>query len=126
MLQQLLEFIPDDVHLLMAMTPVPLGLAAPPSRPGVYMLLVGQDIMYVGEAKGRKGLRDRILSKHLSGDDSHAIQRAFLTDFPDRMVRRNHIRANVLVRWVPIDDLARVSVVERALIWLHRPLWNRT
>ena len=28
-----------------------------------------------------KGLRDRLLSKHVSGDDSHSIQRAFKLEF---------------------------------------------
>ena len=125
MLEDLLKTIPVDFQSLMAMSPVPLGLADPPSCPGVYMLLVNQDVMYVGEAKGRKGLRDRLLNKHISGDDNHAIQRAFLLDFPDRLVRRGHIRSTVHVRWLPMDDLDRVSVVERALIWLYRPPWNR-
>jgi hypothetical protein len=125
MFDDLFKSITADGESLMAMQPVLLDLATPPSLPGVYMLLIGDDIMYVGEAKARKGLRDRLLFKHLSGDEGHATQRAFALDFPDRVARRNHIRSTVSVRWILIDDLDRVSVVERALIWLHRPPWNR-
>ena len=81
--------------------------------------------MYVGEAKGSKGLRDRLLSKHISGDDSHAIQRAFLGQFPDRTLRRDHIKRTVSARWITIDDDGRVSAVEQFLIWLHDPEWNK-
>jgi hypothetical protein len=68
----------------------------------------------------------RSLSKHIFGDDKHAIQRAYLADFPDRSLRREHIRANVLVRWVEIADPERVAAVERVLICLlGRPEWNK-
>jgi hypothetical protein len=89
------------------------------------MLLVDNEIVYVGEAKGAKGLRDRLLSKHISGDDNHAIQRAFKPDFPDRGLRRDHIKRTVSARWLPIADPARVSTVERFLIWLYDPPWNK-
>lgn len=89
------------------------------------MLLVDGNVKYVGEAKGGKGLRDRLLSKHMSGDDNHAIQRAYKLDFPDRSLRREHIKKTVFARWLPIADPARVSVVERLLIWLYNPPWNR-
>jgi len=89
------------------------------------MLLVDGEVMYVGEAKGREGLRDRLLSKHLSGDDGHAIQRAYKLDFPDRALRRAHIKETVFARWLPISDTARVSTVERLLIWLYSPPWNK-
>ncbi len=49
------------------------------------MLLLDETVVYVGEAKGSKGLRDRLLSKHLSGDESHAIQRAFADTFPTEL-----------------------------------------
>lgn len=89
------------------------------------MLLVGDVVMYVGEAKGSKGLRDRLLSKHISGDDNHAIQRAYKAEFPDRSLRREHIKKTVLARWLPIADPARVSAVEQFLIWLYNPPWNK-
>ena len=124
-LSDLLAAIADDVQAILRATNVLLGDANPPSTSGVYMLSVGDEVTYVGEAKGGKGLRDRLLSKHLSGDDNHAIQRAFLVDFPDRLLRRDHIRATVSARWVEIADRDRVSAVERTLICLYRPRWNK-
>jgi hypothetical protein len=115
----------DDVAKLLAVSPELLGRANPPKVCGVYMLLVGDEIMYVGKANGLKGLRDRLLSKHISGDDKHAIQRAFKADFPDRALRREHIKKTVLARWVSIADPARASTVEQLLIWLCDPPWNR-
>ena len=120
-----LKLIADDAADLLAVSPVLLGRASPPNVYGVYMLLVGGQIMYVGEAKGRKGLRDRLLGKHISGDDDHAIQRAYKTEFPDRNLRRDHIKKTVFARWLPIADPLRVSAAERLLIWLHDPPWNR-
>jgi hypothetical protein len=114
-----------DITKLLAEKPTLLGQARPPNGYGVYMLLVGSDIMYVGEAKGSEGLRDRLLRKHISGDDNHAIQRAFKEDFPDRTLRRDHIKKTVSARWLAITDPARVSAVERVLIWLYNPPWNR-
>lgn len=124
-LEGILSAITEDVHAVLKAPVVPLGSAMPPFTSGVYMLSVGGRVKYVGEAKGSKGLRDRLLSKHLSGDDNHAIQRAYLADFPDRLLRREHIRANVYVQWLEIDDRDRVSAVERVLICLFRPVWNR-
>lgn len=124
-LDDILFAIAEDVRAVLTAPAVPLGTASPPSTSGVYLLSVGEKVTYVGEAKGNKGLRDRLLSKHLSGDDNHAIQRAYLADFPDRLLRRDHIRANVLVRWLEIADRDRVTAVERVLIWLYRPAWNK-
>ena len=119
-----LELINDDVAALLAAPSVLLGVANPPDVSGVYMLSVGDEIVYAGEAKGSKGLRDRLLRKHISGDDNHAIQRAYKAEFPDRALRRNHIKSAVSARWLPIADPARVSTVERFLIWLYEPPWN--
>ena len=98
-LDRAFELIRDDITALLTSSPVLLGVANPPNVFGVYMLLVDDEILYVGEAKGRKGLRDRLLSKHISGDDNHAIQRAFKPDFPDRGLRRDHIKRTVSARW---------------------------
>ncbi|KJC36719.1 hypothetical protein UB31_35650 [Bradyrhizobium sp. LTSP849] len=124
-LDDALLLVRDDVTKILLAAPVLLGLASPPDVKGVYMLLEGDEVMYVGEAKGKKGLRDRLLSKHLSGDDGHAIQRAYLVKFPDRQLRREHMKKTVHVRWLQIDEPARVSAVERVLIWLYDPPWNR-
>lgn len=120
-----LQSIELDVRALLSAAPVLLGDADPPAVNGVYMLSVGDVVKYVGEAKGSGGLRDRLLRKHLSGDDSHAIQRAYLNEFPDRSLRRKHIKQTVMARWTPIDDGGRVSAVEQVLIWLYDPEWNK-
>jgi hypothetical protein len=120
-----LGLVGDDVAALLAFSPVSLGAANPPNVTGVYMRLVDSEIVYVGEAKGANGLRDRLLSKHISGDDNHAIQRAFKPDFPDRGLRRIHIKKTVYARWLSIADPARVSTVERFLIWQYEPAWNK-
>jgi hypothetical protein len=125
-LEDILSAIAEDVQAVLKAPAVPLGKATPPFTSGVYVLSVGNEVTYVGEAKGSKGLRDRLLSKHLYGDDNHAIQRAYLEDFPNRLLRRDHIRANVLVRWLEIADRDRVSAVERVLICLCHPAWNKT
>lgn len=61
---------------------VPLGQATPPPTTGVYAFVHDGTIKYVGEAIGSKGLRDRLLSKHISGDKGHTLQRIFSPDFP--------------------------------------------
>ena len=125
-LENILSAIAGDVQALLKAPAILLGKATPPSTTGVYMLSVGGEVTYVGEAKGGKGLRDRLLSKHVSGDDSHAAQRAYLADFPNRSLRRDHIRATVLAQWLEIADLDRVSAVERVLLCLFQPIWNKT
>jgi hypothetical protein len=124
-LDNLLSLIADDVRAVLEAPTVLLGLAKPPYTSGVYILSVGDKVTYVGEAKGSKGLRDRLLS-NISGDNDHAIQRAYLAEFPDRLLRRDHIKANVHARWFEIPDLDRVSAVERVLICLLQPEWNYT
>ncbi|MFC7706102.1 hypothetical protein ACFQXB_18125 [Plastorhodobacter daqingensis] len=116
--------IANDVAALLSQPCVPMGAAKPPSSTGVYILTIGDDVMYVGEAKGKKGLKDRLTAKHISGDDSHAIQRAFKMEFPDRSVRREHIKKTVFARWLEISPDHRVSAVERTLIWMFDPPWN--
>jgi hypothetical protein len=125
-LDNALSLILKDVEALVANNPVVIDEAQPPNDHGVYMLLVDGVVMYVGEAKGSKGLRDRILAKHVSGDDNHAIQRAFREEFPDRGLRRDHIKKTVFARWLNIAEPARISAVERVLIWLYEPVWNLT
>jgi hypothetical protein len=125
-IDEALKIARDDVTNLLAAVPELLGKANPPDFHGVYMFLVEDKIMYVGEAKGSEGLRDRILRKHVSGDDTHAAQRAYQLDFPDRRLRREHIKKTVFVQWLPIAGPRRVSAVERLLIWMYDPPWNKT
>ena len=114
------------VHDLLSQSPVPLGQAQPPATPGVYLLFRNGEICYVGEAKGSGGLHDRLRNKHVSGDDNHAIQRALRDEFPDRKLRREYIKNNVLATWVVVNDFDAIAVMERILIWLLGcPRWNR-
>ena len=87
--------------------------------------MINDKHMYVGEAKGLGGLYDRIMRKHVSGDDRHALQRYFKVDFPDRAIRRDHIMGNVQVKWVIVENILSVTVVERLAIWLLEPPLNR-
>ncbi len=64
-LEDIISAIADDVRALLKAPAIPLGKATPPSASGVYLPSVGDDVTYVGEAKGSKGLRDRLLSKHI-------------------------------------------------------------
>lgn len=116
--------ISEDINEVISQASVLLGKANPPTTTGVYILSMDEKVMYVGEAKGSKGLKDRLLSKHLSGDDNHAVQRAFKEKFPDRKVRREQIKKSVYAQWLEIPDALRVSTVERALIWMFDPPWN--
>jgi len=124
-LDDIFRSIGEDVSGILSTMPVPLETADPPNTLGVYILRVENEVMYVGEAKGSKGLRDRLLSKHISGDDNHAVQRAFKEDFPDRQLRRAHIKKTVFAQWREIEHPDRVSAVERTLIWMFSPPWNR-
>lgn len=120
------EAFSDYIQSLLDSPAVPLRVAAPPEQPGVYALIYNQEIVYIGSANGSSGLRDRLLNKHISGDDNHAIQRALKADFPVRLHRREHIKDSISAKWVAIEDSPAVAVVERLLIWLITPPWNRT
>lgn len=111
---------------LVAAPPIIVGRAMPPSTSGVYAFSIGEEIVYVGESAGSRGLRDRIKSKHLSGDDSHALQAAFLFEFPDRKSRRAHLKEKIGVRWVEIPDSLLVSVVEKLAIFVLKPRFNHS
>jgi hypothetical protein len=76
---------------------------------------------YVGIAAN---LCDRF-RKHVSGDESHAIQRALAERFVDRTARRSFIKENVRAKWIVQKDPARLADLERLLIWLYQPTWNR-
>jgi len=123
-LHDVMSAISEDIDKVLSQPSVTLGQANPPTKSGIYILSLEDKVMYVGEAEGRKGLKDRLLSKHISGDDNHAIQRAFKEDFADRTMRREHIKKHVHAQWLEISDELRVSAVERTLIWMFNPPWN--
>ncbi|WP_334064338.1 hypothetical protein [Alteromonas genovensis] len=102
-----------------------LGEAKPPNEIGVYALYFEDTLMYVGEAKGKKGLQDRLISKHISGDDNHTLHKAFLARFPDKNRRKAFIKLNIYAKWIVIECPETVSAVERLLIWSLRPAWNK-
>lgn len=115
-----------DMQNLLSARPCLMDEADPPSKPGVYMIHDhNQQLAYIGEAKGSGGLRDRLLSKHMSGDDSHAIQRAYKTSYPDRKERREFIRNNVSARWVETVNASSAVALERIAILIFDPPWNR-
>jgi excinuclease UvrABC nuclease subunit len=99
-----------------------LGQANPPDEPGVYVLLDETTVVYVGIATN---LNDRLRNKHISGDESHAIQRAYADRFPDRIERRGFIKQHVRAKWLVLNDPGRAADLERLLIWLYEPSWNR-
>jgi hypothetical protein len=102
-----------------------VGNASPPETNGVYAFSISNEIIYVGEAAGSSGLRDRILRKHVSGDEGHALQRGFQDRFPDRQERRAFIKSNVHVHWIEIPDSLMVSLVEKLAIEILKPRLNQ-
>ncbi|MEJ6120844.1 GIY-YIG nuclease family protein [Vibrio sp. 2-Bac 85] len=125
-LATLLPEIETYLESLFEMDPVLFAVAQPSKKPGTYIIYNHDGILsYIGEAKGSGGLKDRLLSKHLSGDDKHAIQRAYKSQFPDRLERRNYIKENISVRWVETKDANTASMIERILISMFNPPWNK-
>ena len=114
----------QHLNALLNACPAPIGSSQPPDTNGVYAFSIADEIIYVGEASGSGGLRDRIKRKHVSGDNGHALQKALSTDFPDRAERREHIKSSVFVQWVEIPDSLMVSLVERLGILTLLPKLN--
>ena len=69
-----------------------LAGATPPSDIGVYALYFENKLKYIGEAKGQKGLKDRLLNKHISGDDSHTLHKVFKSAYPNKDERKDFIK----------------------------------
>jgi hypothetical protein len=101
-----------------------VGDARPPEKNGVYAFSIDGEIIYVGEASGSSGLRDRICRKHVSGDDGHALQKEFQKWFPDRLQRRAFIKETISVQWVEIPDSLMVTLVEKLAIACLKPRLN--
>ncbi len=125
-LDRVLPEIESYISKLMDSEKVLFREASPPKEPGTYIVYDHENnLSYIGEAKGSGGLKDRLISKHLSGDDNHAIQRAYKWSHPDRGLRREYIKNNVSVRWVATRDANTALAVERLLILMFNPPWNR-
>jgi hypothetical protein len=105
---------------------VSVGAAAPPTKNGVYAFSLDDEIIYVGEAAGSGGLKDRILRKHVSGDEGHALQNELTLRFPDRIDRRNFIKNAIDVQWIEIADSLMVSLVEKLAIAVIQPRLNKS
>lgn len=123
--KRLAETLPS-VKLMLSQEKLSVRESAPPQSNGVYIFYdESGEVSYVGQASGAKGLKDRIKSKHVSGDDRHALQRAFVDRFPDRSERREYIKDNLTVSWIEIEDINIIGHTEHFLIWLFQPKWNR-
>ena len=111
----------SEVELLMRCAPLTLGNAHPPEERGVYVFYdENETISYVGIAAN---LHDRF-HKHVSGDESHAIQRAYKDRFPDRTLRRRFIKDNVRAKWLILNTPYMCADLERLIIWLLQCPWN--
>jgi|AACY02.9.fsa_nt_gi Nuclease subunit of the excinuclease complex len=119
-----LPILKEYVSALFSRQKVLIGKATLSTKSGVYAFYYEDTLMYIGEAKGNGGLKDRVLSKHVSGDGRHTLQKAFLKRFPDRTQRREFIKQNIYVQWIEIECKESVPLVERLLIWSLRPKWN--
>lgn len=101
-----------------------LGDAIPPRVNGVYAFSYEGHVVYVGEAAGSGGLYDRVIKKHLAGDEGHVLQKELGGRFPDRLLRRQWIKQNIWVQWVEIRDSLMATAVEKFAILIIEPSWN--
>lgn len=125
-LNKLFPDLESYISQIMKAEKILFGDANPSREPGAYIIYDHEgNLSYIGEAKGSGGLRDRLLSKHLSGDDNHAIQRAYKESHLDRALRREYIKKNIRVQWVETKDANTALAVERLLILMFNPPWNR-
>lgn len=88
--ERLKDFLPE-VRSVFDGERVPRGRASATNVHGVYVLYDETDnVVYVGQAAGRAGLKDRF-GKHISGDSSHAAQRALLAKIPEKPERNSKL-----------------------------------
>ncbi len=122
LLQRRWEQFAGEIRSLLQTPAITLGETRPPKEAGVYILFDEYTtIAYVGIAKD---LYDRFC-KHISGDESHAIQRALADRLPNRLERRKFIKEHVRAKWLVHSDATRLADLERLLIWLYQPPWNK-
>ena len=90
--------------------------------PGVYVIYDHRgNPKYVGSSDRVWG---RLGDKHVSGDNSHAIQRAYLLAIPDKEKRVSFIQKHIKVHIVETSSLAEAVDLENRLIAKYRPSWN--
>ena len=102
----------------------PLGVAKPPFAPGVYALFFEGERVYVGVARGNRGLRNR-KRNYIGGDDGHTTHRAFLSLIPDKIQRTAFIKSNVSMAWHVTESSIIAEDLEKKLIAFLKPKWNR-
>jgi hypothetical protein len=89
---------------------------------GVYVVYAHRgEPKYVGSTDR---LWDRLGSKHVAGDDGHAVQRAFSKAIPDRKARRAFLRRYLKVSYVETSTLEEAKALEHQLLKKYKPAWN--
>ncbi|MDF3414106.1 hypothetical protein HKX54_06540 [Sulfitobacter sp. M57] len=101
-----------------------LEVAKPPYSSGVYALFFESQRVYVGVARGKKGLRNR-KRNYVGGDERHTTHRQFIQRFPEKSERTAFILKNVSMAWFEIETAQLAEETEVRLISLLKPAWNR-
>lgn len=120
-IDQLKQLVDDHLGIARA---VPLGVAKLPYSPGVYTLFFGGEPVYIGVARGEKGLRNR-KRNYVGGDDGHTTHREFLSIIPDKSERTAFIKANVAMAWHEVKTAKIAEDLGKNLVSLLKPRWNR-
>lgn len=115
------EFAAEHLSVELA---IRLGEAKPPYAPGVYALFHGGERVYIGVARGKKGLRNR-KRNYVSGDERHTTHRELEEIYPLKMERTAYIEQNVLMIWYVTETDVEAEELERAFLRSIRPIWNR-
>ena len=90
-------------------TAYPWSVSSIPRTPGVYMIIAGADIVYVGQAKK---LRDRI-EEHISDSETNSALKALIKKY------------NVSIMYFEIADTAKLDDIECDLYDLYKPVCNQ-
>jgi hypothetical protein len=109
-----------------------------PEAAGLYVIYLEQplEVLYVGQAKRRTkasarsqpdGLRFRIMRNHLAyqGDDNFIKYVTSEYGLSSRADAREFVRKECSIHWREVEDLARLSQLERFAITALRPRLNR-
>ncbi|MEZ5778387.1 MAG: hypothetical protein R3E44_08500 [Paracoccaceae bacterium] len=120
-LSALKQIVDDHLRLELATA---LGTAKPPYSPGVYALFFERQRVYIGIARGKKGLRNR-KRNYVGGDDGHTMHRELLSIIPDKTQRTAFITSNVLMAWYEVETAKIAEELEKELVSIHKPNWNR-
>jgi len=111
-------------HQLVLERATSLGIAKPPYSPGVYALFYDEQRVYIGVARGKKGLRNR-KRNYVGGDEGHTTHRQFLRKLPSKADRTAYIKSNVSMAWYETECADIAVELEDRLIDELQPPWNR-